>query len=452
MSLRACITCGVQKSDSNYASAFILTCDDCTLGLLRDDAGMQARVREQLDLSGGLRQPTAMYDALGSRGNRPPPGLTMPSGMTPPKPHRFGPGYDSIRTERETQHNDSVKKILLQTTQKRAEIEKAVAEDKRPLIDRLHEATFSNAPGIDHIADKYALRTMLRKAHCFTLDDVTSSLVAEFSLAIADDLESARRMAIPPFPMTWIDLNNVVRINRVKELGIPLTDQAAGKTEAGPPVERVGWLIHPADIGGFFASYCTVVREGVVMAPLSWWWHCGESKPMKDTPHDEYMHWITLGVKDPGVHAYDAYPSVTPLHAPLKKSDAKFVGEMMGEIAGELRHIWGFLIALSAGQLGVEVKTSAQPAHDDVRKMPNGKPLLPLTHKILTLHLARKMTAVKVIARSLTHHKHRWHEVRGHWRTLRNPDGSVRKRVEIPPHERGDKKLGIIEKTYKVER
>jgi len=53
----------------------------------------------------------------------------------------------------------------------------------------------------------------------------------------------------------------------------------------------------------------------------------------------------------------------------------------------------------------------------------------------------------KVVTRMVTHHKHRWHEVRGHWRTLKSGV-----RVPVRPHERGDERLGRIEKTYKVER
>jgi len=108
--------------------------------------------------------------------------------------------------------------------------------DTRPLIDQLHEATFTNPVGLQWIKDKYGLRTLLRKAHCFTLDAETSALVADFSIAIGSDLESARRMAIPPFPVTWIDVDNRARLGRVKERGVGLTPTAAGETDAGPPV------------------------------------------------------------------------------------------------------------------------------------------------------------------------------------------------------------------------
>jgi hypothetical protein len=331
------------------------------------------------------------------------------------------------------------------------------APDDRPLIDKLHEATFNEkAPGLSYIKDKYGLRMVLRKAHCFTLDKITSGLIGDFSMAIATDLESARRMAIPPFPVTWIEIDNRARLQRMVELGVGLTDTAAGKTAAGEAVERVGWLIHPGHANGFYATYCTQVTEGVVLSPLSWWWHTGHPGDTELIPErDGYIQWLTFGVKQTNVGPSNAYPDATPLHYTLKETvrDKEHINEMMRELSGELRHIWGFLIALGAGQLGMEAKTSAQPKPMTTPPvMKNGKPLLPLEHKLLHLHLAKKMTPAKVLTRMITHHKHRWHEVRAHWRTLKNADGTVKARVPVKAHERGDERLGRIEKQYSVER
>jgi len=168
--------------------------------------------------------------------------------------------------------------------------------------------------------------------------------------------------------------------------------------------------------------------------------------------NDVLMQGLTFGMKNVNVHPHDAFPCPTVLHDDLKVRDKEHVLELMSEISGELRHVWGLLIALGAGQLGMEAKTSVQPKHTDIRKMPNGKPLLPLEHKVLHLHLAKKMTPARVVVRMMTHHKHRWHEVRAHFRTYKNPDGTVRMRIPIKSHERGDERLGRIEKTYSVEK
>jgi hypothetical protein len=421
------------------------------MSLSGDDSLSQSRTNPNLD----FREPV-LSDILHSKHRA--------------APHRFGPGYDNIRTQRQSGNDHSVAKMLLRTASKPVDVSPNAFKnhagplappleiDDRPLIDKLHEATFTNAVGLQWIKEKYDFRNILRKAHCFTLDRDTSRLVADFSVAISKDLESARQMAIPPFPVTWIDLDNQARIDRVKELGIPLTKTASGTSELGPVVPRVGWLIWPAtDLGGFYAAYCCEVEQTLMVAPLCYWWHTDRPNPDPEdealTRHD-FMRWMTFGVRDCNVNPVDAYPSITPMHIDVLKQDAMRddVRDLMSEIAGEMRHIWGFLIALGAGQLGLEAKTSPQAKPMATRKMPNGKPLLPLEHKVLHLHLAKKATPDKVVARMITHHKHRWHEVRAHFRTYRNEDGSVRMRVPIPAHERGDERLGRVEKTYKVER
>lgn len=327
--------------------------------------------------------------------------------------------------------------------------------DKRPLIDRLHEATFTDPIGLQWIKNKYALRTIIRKAHCFTLDDTTSTMVAEFSIAIASDLDSARRLAIPPFPVTWIDYNNVAKLDRMKELGARLTPTARGET-SGPPVERAGWLIHPAESEGYYCHYVTLVDQGVIIAPLAYWWHTdvGHPAPAPEAAADELIERLTLGLKNSNCKVVDAFISATPLHIGMPTQGVNYpqhVKDMMLEIAGELRHVWGALIAIGAGHLGAKVTTELQPKHTDVRTMSNGKPLLPLEHKILHLHLG-KHTPTKIVTRAITQHKHRWHEVRAHWREIKNPDGTVKKRVPVKSHERGDERIGKITKTYKVER
>lgn len=373
-------------------------------------------------------------------------------------PHRFGPGYDNIRTQRATRHDDSVAQRLLQATSKK--LDDAVAAgyspeytiDDRPLIDLLHEATFTEPIGLQWIKEKYDLRMILRKAHCFTLDQVTSSLVSDFSMAIAGDLEIARRMAIPPYPVTWIDIDNHARLARMKALGVGLTHQA--ETDSVP---RVGWLIHPDTAnGGYYAHYCCSTDQSIQLAPLAYWWHTEASQTGKLRPEIAeqldigYMDRLSFGLKGSGVNPSDAIPSPTPMHIERMRSN-KYppqVKELMVEIGGELRHIWGFLIALGAGQLGMEARYSDQPKPDRVPPiMKNGKPLLPIEHKVLHLHLAKKMTVAKVIARSITKHKHRWHEVRSHFRLLKS--GA---RVPVKAHERGDERLGRVEKTYRVKR
>jgi hypothetical protein len=444
--MKRCLACHQSKPDRDFPSALSLTCNFCT--------------------------PTSDRLATAIMGNQ------YKSGDGAP-PHRFGPGYDGpsipdghahIRTQRATVKDDSIKKAMLDRVRGprkigmdeqvdissgRERFQIVPLHDERPLIDILHEATFTNPIGLQWVKDKYQLRMTLRKAHCFTLDDETSRLVADFSLAIAHDLESVRRMVIPPFPVTWIDINNVARINRIAECGVGLTDTAS-RPDVCP---RIGWLIHPAP-NGFYATYVAAVEQGAMTAPLSYWWHTGEhgtsSLPFKLCPDkhspDEMaaVQRVLFGVMNCNVNPEDAAVAETGWHSDVKSEPQ--VQMLMNEIAGELRHIWGFLLALGAGHLGAETSTTPQPKHSDIRTMSNGKPLLPLEHKILHLHLGKRTDPKKLVARAISQHKHRLHEVRGHWRTIRNPDGTVKKRVAVKDHKRGDERLGVITKTYRVER
>ena len=336
-------------------------------------------------------------------------------------------------------------------------------DDDRPLIDQVQEATFTAPPTLRYITDKYALRMMLRKAHRFVLDKTTSALVGDFSIAVANDLEAARRLAVPPFPVTWFEIDNTARMKRTRELGIHVLDASDSifdkETEYGEVIDRCGWLISPHAESGYCATYFARAPSGVFALPLSYCWHTQEADSV---PYNvvgssaevlKDMQWMAFGVIGCNVSPTDAHLYPSPLHAPLDAHPPRTTMAMMVEMAGEMRHIWGLLIALGAGQLGVDADTSRTVQHNGAPKtMSNGKPLLALEHKILHLHLAKRATPEKVLMRAITQHKKRLHEVRAHFRTYRNEDGSVRMRTQIAAHQRGDERLGRIEKTYRVER
>ena len=335
--------------------------------------------------------------------------------------------------------------------------------DKPTLIDVVHEATFTEPRTMMFVRDKYALRMLLRRAHRFMLADSTSRLVGDFSIAVAADLESSRRLAVPPFPVTWFELNNTARMARTRELGVKVLDPGPADGPYGPPVERCGWLVHPASQGGHYCTYFAESEKGPFALPFSYWWHTAEPDHDKlDGPLDTIfrgtvmeMQWLSFGMGRGNVGPSDAYLFPAAFQPQLEDQTATpdTVIDMMTEMAGEQRHIWGLMVALGAGQLGVEADTSGRVLHSGPPKiMKNSKPLLPLEHKVLHLHLAKRATAEKVLMRVITHHKKRWHEVRSHWRTYKNPDGSVRRRTLIEQHARGDERLGRVEKTYVVER
>jgi hypothetical protein len=335
-------------------------------------------------------------------------------------------------------------------------------DDTRPLIDIVHEATFLDSPGLQYLQNPYDLRMLLRKAHCFTLNAETSRLVADFSLAITADLDAARQMAIPPFPVTWIELDNRARLDQLKGRGIPLTSQAAGNTDAGEAVPRVGWLIWEAkDLGGFYMMYATVVQEGVIVSPLAWWWHNGTPFAIEKNSEDEFIEWLTFGVRNTGVGC-NAYVCPSSLHKDYARDKlfskdghySEHIRDYMKELAGELRHVFGLLVALGSTHLGTITSWTPQDKPTGPLRMIPGKnkPLLPLEHKHLHIHLMPRSTVEKVTMRAITHHKKRQHEVRAHWRILRDKNGNERKRVAVRSHIRGDERLGRVTKTYHIDR
>lgn len=338
-------------------------------------------------------------------------------------------------------------------------IETVQLDESRPLIDLLQEATFGDSVTMQYVQDKYALRMLLRKAHCFRLDAETSAMAVDFGIAAAADLEAVRHLAIPPFPVTWFEIDNIARLRRCKERGLELTETASRDDVCA----RVGWLIHPAadlHIAGYYATYCTVVAQGVTVAPLSYFWHTADHDKREEdrarawSRGDDDIQRICFGIKRSNVGRIDSFPSTTPFHLyhGQEKRHGDDVKGLMYELQGELRAIWGLLLALGAGHLGAITSHTPQPLPAGPHPIGKGKPILPLEHKVLTIHLGKRKTAEKVAAMAITGVKKRWHEVRGHFRTKLNADGTVKWRIPIKPHERGDERLGRIEKTYRVEK
>lgn len=280
-------------------------------------------------------------------------------------------------------------------------------------------------------------------------------MTTDFGIAIARDLEAVRHIAIPPFPVTWFEVDNLARLKRATERGLKLTETA----QRLDVCSRVGWLIHPANdlhSEGYYATYCTIIAQGVMVAPLSCFWHVGPPSPFDEPRYasDSDLQRVCFGLDNSGINKIDAFPSCASFHLHYQdvKKHTSEVRELMLEISGELRNIWGLLLALGAGQLGAETVTKPQAAPAGPHPVAKGKPVLPLEHKVLTIKLSKRTTVEKVAAKAITGVKHRWHEVRGHFRTKYNADGSIKWRIPIKPHERGDERLGKITKTYKVER
>ena len=367
----------------------------------------------------------------------------------------------SIHVHPENVRKGSVARALLRGAHTPERLKPQVIDMTRPLIDVIQQGSVEGWPGLFEIADHRQFQQTLRKAKCFTLDEASSRLMAEFSIAISADLDTVRQMAVPPFPVTWIEFDNVARVKRMESMGVPLTPTAKGEVE-GNIVSKVGWLIEPAPRwgdDGHYVTYFTVTDQGPIMAPVSWFWATSANgKPLPPTPpgmekefreQQRYLERLALGIRDTNVkpEAYTVgYGPQHKMHNTGKYERSHF--DLMNELAGELRHVWALLLTMAAGHAGLTTSTSpkARPSGPDPIQ-PNGKPLLPIEHKHLHLHLGKRYTPQRVVLQAITHHRKRHHEVRAHLRRL--PTGRL---VPVKSHARGDRALGSITKDYRVEK
>lgn len=327
----------------------------------------------------------------------------------------------------------------------------AELQEQTPLVDKLNLAlSKDDAAGVRSLENRRAFRDVLRKAHCFTIDTETSKMIVDFSLAIVRDLDAARQLAIPPFPVTFFQINNKARFARVLERGISITRTAAGEVD-GPAVEVVGWLIerHQTQHTAYRISYCTVTNEGAAVMPVNWCWDIDGL----DLP---WPHQVGLG----GQAAKNKMLFGTVLDREIigtgfcecpggiKSRYAEPAFDLFrNELAGELRHVWGLLIALGTA---VVVERDGPVIDRKASPIVNGKPVFPIETRHCTISLPRKITVDRLVDRAIIGVKKRRHGVRGHWRQYRDADGNVRLRKWIADHERGDERLGRVVKDYRV--
>ena len=119
------------------------------------------------------------------------------------------------------------------------------------------------------------------------------------------------------------------------------------------------------------------------MSPLAWWWHTGEGTAYdtSDDENSELIERLTFGMKGTGVGS-NAFVIPSNLHRDYNRKKlfneggrySHQIRELMLEIAGELRHVFGFLMALASTKS--TLKDGAKHSHS--RMQSKGKPLFPL--------------------------------------------------------------------------
>lgn len=324
-----------------------------------------------------------------------------------------------------------------------------------PLADKLH-VDLCNAKSFPQHA--YDMRATLRKAQKFVLDAASSAKISDFSLAIAEDLDGARQAARPPYPVTWIEFDNLARFNRATELNIKRTINPAFNKGDQSPIPRVGWLIerHPTQHSAYKLSHVgDLSGDKVFVTPWSWIWDVeGGPSPWEvinvgeDGWSDDLVSHYHFGV-NPQVSkttTWFGWSYGTPRGA------TQLDERLASEFAGELRNAWGLLVALGAlpsvDHAVVRIENPNEPAPPVT--IVKDKPVQPFVIRQVTLRIPRLRDINKVVTRCIEGARKRRHGVRGHWRHYRNADGDVVRKVWIQDHERGDESLGRVEHSYRV--
>lgn len=321
------------------------------------------------------------------------------------------------------------------------------------IADALHQACYMNPTpkGLTFGTDTYAMRTLLRKAHRFTFDAQASDLIGRASALIADGLDAARKKAIPPFPTTFLQVDNEARLLATKDMGVSLTSDAEFN-----PVPTVGWLIEQDrhQPTAYRATYVTLsVGEDpktVFILPFGFAWDTSE-KLMRCPWHHVEPEFVTamktsyrpedylFGIVEAEV--YNVWATET--WSDPRSYQQRFIRGMAREMTGELRHIFAALNLFHA----VAVETTAPPTGRKLQV--SGKVLDELTYSEIKFTLGKRKLS-KIIEKHVTGIRKRKHDVRAHFRTYRNEDGSVKRVTPIPAHERGDKNLGQVLHVYNV--
>ena len=124
---------------------------------------------------------------------------------------------------------------------------------------------------------------------------------------------------------------------------------------------------------------------------------------------------------------------------------ARWNGYALGSQIGTLPFVVWLLTTLNDNQQAVQ-------AHDVAKRkryMINGQSRTGVDYKTLTIDLSKTRVNHDEIKLGNGPSK-REHDVMGHWRYYRNADGSLKRKVWIRSHKRGDAALGVVIKDYQL--
>jgi hypothetical protein len=325
---------------------------------------------------------------------------------------------------------------------------------------------------------------LLKVAHArkFVLDDSMSKYLYDLSHTLLRgglrkriyQIENTRQLARLPHPLTWIEFNHRVFIERGRELGhktvylgSSVADVNYQRNNPHSP-ERRGWLLqqHPKIETAFIASeaFSSVVRPGHgLILPVSVAW-CSDNLPLPWRTFDllgggfeELSTLLLAGI--PGYKSTQVGWTCT-FSEKLSTALIRESGPFGARPSMSVRDLWVLLATINDLPIKIE---HVEPSKGYVAR---GAYKKFLAHSII--HLTVPETRwYKLIRKVATILRRRAHQVRGHWRVdwrarpikgcehIWNEDMICSKcsghMLWIAEHQRGDASLGFVTHDYSVE-
>jgi len=342
------------------------------------------------------------------------------------------------------------------------------------LANQFLEATFKPTKKIigggQH--DALALRAKLYSARRFVLDPEMSGFMADLSCAFfskaseknsmrdigAAAVEDARRLALLPFDVTWIEYDGRAKHRHLCAQYVALADRVVGdnnfrdfqktKEEDVAPVE--GWLcwtdpdqtFHAQTISLLNNKYCGVL-------PVRYHWRIDDRptgwRRLEGDQRTIPSSWFGKPIADPYLPVGLDYETDQIGFTIAPWSINYNVAPMIEDWKGSMR----FLLALQACMNSESVPTvKAYSPRPQGRFSAGGQSRAFLDFTTVKIKLPKNVTSAEYAVRIVKRTRHRRHEVRAFLRKDRQGE----KRIQVRSHFRGDASLGwVVHRQYDVE-
>ncbi len=321
------------------------------------------------------------------------------------------------------------------------------------------EATFKPNKKLLFGHDADSLRAKLYAAQRFVLDPDMSGFMADLSCAFIDPhsdldtlrnngaaaVEDARRLALLPFDVTWIEYDSLVRAQH--------TRQHSCTPSRISPVE--GWLCWKTPGDTFHAQTITSLNDGrCVVLPVKWHWRIDEQPTgwprLKNSQNLDLAHlrplfgrtvantWLPVGFE------YDTDK--------IGFSVARWVGRyeestavLINEWKGDLRYLLTLLACMNSDSVPTINECSSRP---NGRIAADGQSPAYLDFTTVKIKLPKNVSSAEYAVQIANRNRHRRHEVRSFLRK----DRQGVKRIQVRSHFRGDASLGwVVHEQYDVQ-